>query len=71
MKKLSSRHLLIIQQMQEHCDSMVKELIKDKEHFHIHEEATERDGNSDEDIVVLLYVASASFEQIIERQINK
>lgn len=70
MKKISSRHLLKIQQMQEQCDALAKLLLQDEEHALIHDKAQNSDGNPDEDIVGLLYGASANFEQILERQIN-
>lgn len=71
MKKLSCRHFLVIQKMQEQCDALAQQLLEDPEHTIIHNEAQNGNGNPDKDIIGLLYGASANFEQIIERQIIK
>ncbi len=69
MKKLTEYQLKAIETLRDKCDELAKELLKNKDHAYIHEEAQERDGNPDEDIVGLLYGASANLSQIIERQI--
>ncbi|MDR1716481.1 MAG: hypothetical protein LBS20_11620 [Prevotella sp.] len=69
MKQLTKYQLRVVETLRDKCDELAKELLKNKEHAHIHEEAQERDGNPDEDVVGLLYGASANLNQIIERQI--
>jgi len=69
MKKLTKYQLEAITTLRNRCDKLAKGLLKNREHAHIHEETQERDGNPDEDVVGLLYAASANLDQIIERQI--
>ncbi|GAB6119624.1 hypothetical protein [Dysgonomonas termitidis] len=69
MKQLTKNQLRVVEALRDRCDNLAKGLLKDKEHAHIHDEAQNHDGNPDEDVVGLLYAASANLDQIIERQV--